>query len=236
MKLNKAKLNKLWFSVWHRPGWLRILELIGVCDQEDIRIPEQIDEEAIAYEQEAEKEYQRRILPEARQQEQKFIREIKDEYGEDLIKGRRLEFLDNKIEELNKAIDKIWKEEEEAVGKDVPYWLRKASIEIKNPELVVRKRKSLLIEILLLEHPQKELPGRVSGVEIARALEFPFSQLIQLNKVGFALCPKHKESRPSFYVKNNWGYCFGCGYQADTIKFLMDKEGLTFPQAVHMLQ
>jgi len=236
MKLNKAKLNKLWFSVWHRPGWLRILELIGVCDQEDIRILEQIDEEAIAYEMEAKKEYRERILPEVRRQEQEFIKEIKDEYGADFIKERRLEFLNNKIEELTSAIDKIWKEEEEAVEKDLPYWLRKALIEIKNAEQLERKRRFLLIEKLLLEHPQKELPGRISEAEIARALEFSFGQLIQLNKRGFALCPKHKESRPSFHVRNNYGYCFGCGYQADTIKFLMDKEGLTFPQAVRMLQ
>ncbi|GAH55010.1 unnamed protein product, partial [marine sediment metagenome] len=49
------------------------------------------------------------------------------------------------------------------------------------------------------------------------------------------LCPFHKEKKSSFYIKNNWGYCYGCGWHGDTIKFLMEKENLGFKEAIGRL-
>jgi DNA primase len=51
------------------------------------------------------------------------------------------------------------------------------------------------------------------------------------------LCPFHEERTPSFSVKPAEGfyYCFGCEAGGDTIKFVQEKEGLSFPDAVEML-
>ena len=48
------------------------------------------------------------------------------------------------------------------------------------------------------------------------------------------LCPFHNENSPSFTVfpsTNTWK-CFGCGLGGDAISFLMEKEGMTYPEAL----
>ncbi|MBQ9526432.1 MAG: DNA primase [Fretibacterium sp.] len=55
------------------------------------------------------------------------------------------------------------------------------------------------------------------------------------NYVG--LCPFHNEKTPSFYVnpeKQNY-HCFGCGKGGDIFTFVMETEGLDFPQALELL-
>ncbi len=51
------------------------------------------------------------------------------------------------------------------------------------------------------------------------------------------LCPFHDEKSPSFNVRPAQGYyhCFGCGVGGDSIKFLMEIEGLTFVESVERL-
>jgi DNA primase len=51
------------------------------------------------------------------------------------------------------------------------------------------------------------------------------------------LCPFHGEKTPSFTVSEEKGFyhCFGCGAHGDVITFVMEKEGLSFPEAVAQL-
>lgn len=52
-----------------------------------------------------------------------------------------------------------------------------------------------------------------------------------------ALCPFHNEKTPSFTIspdKQVW-HCFGCGRGGDVFSFLMEKEGLNFPEALRLL-
>jgi len=51
------------------------------------------------------------------------------------------------------------------------------------------------------------------------------------------LCPFHEERTPSFSVKPRDGlyYCFGCEAGGDAIRFVQEKEGLAFPDAVEAL-
>ncbi|MGE4219142.1 MAG: DNA primase [Alphaproteobacteria bacterium] len=51
------------------------------------------------------------------------------------------------------------------------------------------------------------------------------------------LCPFHKEKTPSFTVNEEKGFyhCFGCGAHGDVISFVMQTEGLSFPEAVEAL-
>lgn len=56
-----------------------------------------------------------------------------------------------------------------------------------------------------------------------------------LNYVG--LCPFHQEKTPSFQVRDadNYYHCFGCGASGNAITFVMETQGLSFPDAVEDL-
>ncbi|WP_264988347.1 DNA primase [Lysinibacillus piscis] len=63
------------------------------------------------------------------------------------------------------------------------------------------------------------------------------SEYMQLTKRGrnwFGLCPFHGEQTPSFSVSTDKQifHCFGCGAGGNAITFVMDIEGIAFPDAV----
>ncbi|MBC8269042.1 MAG: DNA primase [Rhodospirillaceae bacterium] len=51
------------------------------------------------------------------------------------------------------------------------------------------------------------------------------------------LCPFHKEKTPSFTLNEEKGFyhCFGCGAHGSAIDFVMNMDGLSFPEAVERL-
>ena len=53
----------------------------------------------------------------------------------------------------------------------------------------------------------------------------------------WACCPFHGEKTPSFHVDDRKGryHCFGCSASGDHFRFLMDMDGLSFPEAVEQL-
>jgi len=63
------------------------------------------------------------------------------------------------------------------------------------------------------------------------------AKLIKRGREYTALCPFHNEKTPSFTVSPDKGFyhCFGCGAHGDAIAFLMQSEGLSFPESVERL-
>ncbi len=62
-------------------------------------------------------------------------------------------------------------------------------------------------------------------------------KLTRKGRVFWGCCPFHKEKSPSFKVENerrNYK-CFGCGAGGDAFKWLMQTEGLSFPESVEKL-
>lgn len=53
----------------------------------------------------------------------------------------------------------------------------------------------------------------------------------------WACCPFHGEKSPSFHADDRRGryHCFGCGASGDHFRFLTEKTGISFPEAVEML-
>ena len=82
--------------------------------------------------------------------------------------------------------------------------------------------------------PKDEVKQRADVVEVV-------SEHLPLKSAGSgsfkALCPFHAEKTPSFYVsreKQIW-HCFGCEKGGDVFSFLMEMEGMSFPEALRYL-
>lgn len=64
-----------------------------------------------------------------------------------------------------------------------------------------------------------------------------YSPLKQTGKNFRGVCPIHQEKTPSFFVRPERGlwYCFGCQKGGDIFTFLMEKENLSFGEALQVL-
>lgn len=66
------------------------------------------------------------------------------------------------------------------------------------------------------------------------------SRFVSLKKQGrylIGLCPFHQEKTPSFTITPEKGifYCFGCGRGGNLITFVMEKENVSFKEAIEIL-
>jgi DNA primase len=80
----------------------------------------------------------------------------------------------------------------------------------------------------------------VERVKDATDLVALVGQAVKLRKAGAAysgLCPFHSERSPSFQVVpgKNFYHCFGCGKHGDAFTWLMEREGMSFPEAMEQL-
>jgi DNA primase len=62
-------------------------------------------------------------------------------------------------------------------------------------------------------------------------------KLVRKGRVMWGCCPFHPEKSPSFKVENERRLykCFGCGQGGDAFKWLMETEGMSFPESVEKL-
>ncbi len=69
--------------------------------------------------------------------------------------------------------------------------------------------------------------------DLVRIIE-PYVPLKKKGKDWMGCCPFHQEKTPSFSVSPTKGFykCFGCGKGGTAFNFLMEMEGLNFPEAV----
>ncbi len=78
-----------------------------------------------------------------------------------------------------------------------------------------------------------EVKSKLSVVEVV-------GETVSLKKAGTTykgLCPFHGEKTPSFVVtpvRESW-HCFGCGLGGDIFSFVMQRDGVAFPEALRSL-
>jgi len=77
-----------------------------------------------------------------------------------------------------------------------------------------------------------------SSIDIVKVI----GEYVRLKRQGstgryLGLCPFHQEKTPSFNVNQTRQFykCFGCGVAGDALKFVMEIDGLTFPEAIKLL-
>ncbi|WP_340115619.1 DNA primase [Pelagibius sp. 7325] len=78
-----------------------------------------------------------------------------------------------------------------------------------------------------------ELRNRVTTSEVVGKRV----KLVKKGREHSGLCPFHNEKTPSFTVNDDKGFyhCFGCGAHGSAIDFVMNTEGLSFPETVERL-
>lgn len=84
--------------------------------------------------------------------------------------------------------------------------------------------------------PQSFIDDLLSRVDVIDVVD----SRVKLKKTGknySACCPFHNENTPSFTVSpdKQFYYCFGCGASGSALKFVMEFDGLSFPDAVEKL-
>jgi hypothetical protein len=70
---------------------------------------------------------------------------------------------------------------------------------------------------------------------IDRAKNYPIDRIVDVVK-NKAICPNHEDTTPSMDTRNNFAYCYVCGYRADTIQLYRDINKASFSEAVKALQ
>ena len=83
-------------------------------------------------------------------------------------------------------------------------------------------------------------PSFIDELTARNPIEDVVGQYVTLKRSGsnlFGLCPFHGEKTPSFSVAPDKGiyYCFGCHKGGGVINFMMEIEGLSYPDAVRAL-
>jgi len=80
----------------------------------------------------------------------------------------------------------------------------------------------------------------VSEITDAARIEEVVGEYVSLKRRGanyIGLCPFHNEKTPSFIVSPAKGIfkCFGCGKAGDSVRFIMEHEHCSYPEALHQL-
>ena len=80
----------------------------------------------------------------------------------------------------------------------------------------------------------------IAEITAANDIVDTVSRYVRLKRSGnsyMGCCPFHREKTPSFHVSadKQLYHCFGCGAGGSVIQFIMNAEGLDFPEAVKYL-
>jgi len=82
-------------------------------------------------------------------------------------------------------------------------------------------------------YPQYFIDDLKSRADLVRVIQ-PYAELKKKGANWMGCCPFHQEKTPSFSVNPSKGFykCFGCGKGGSVFNFIMEMEGLNFPEAI----
>ena len=93
------------------------------------------------------------------------------------------------------------------------------------------------LEQLLKMSQIQEINSPDAHLDLQKAKQYPFNNLVKVNHAGFTTCVFHNEKTASMKIyKDNRFHCFGCGKDGDVIDFVMQRDGVDFKTAIKFLQ
>jgi hypothetical protein len=174
-------------------------------------------------------DFKSEIMPKVRD----AISALKAEYPDDFKRSARIGYLKGRMTDLVEKSFYLMADYERLTGvEDIDTRL------FVGGQLLgaVKTIGKLQDEVIHLRKPPRKRKDDITDDDIRRAREYPFEELYEFKR-GMALCPFHDDRNPSFSLHNNRATCFGsCGKTWDTISFVMEKEGLSFIDAVKRLR
>lgn len=185
-----------------------------------------IDEDKIESMIESRNYHDRVVMPRVREK----IRELIEDIPREFHRERRTEFLQHRIKILNIRESLLTLRYKLYFQRNRVLERMLVGEELDETEKLIQKAQG---EIIALRESGNQRHG-LTKEDIQRAKEYPFENLIEIRR-GMAICPFHDDHDPSFSIKSNYGYCFGCGWRGDVIAFVMERDGLPFGQAVKYL-
>lgn len=232
--MTKTQLYNLWREISHIPGWPRVLWLVGKYngeyDERDLSELEEIDEEFLKLAGEEEKKWRKQNYENLPKTESGWLKVFPEGYP---YLEERLKKYQKGRQDLSSEIENDLSNIYKKIKDEFSVWFWEKYLEVfKGERLEWLTKKIKEIEFAL--NPPKAKRGEITDEIIEKAKQYPIENLIE-NKKGFALCPFHPDKKPSFFLRNNYAYCFACGYAADSIKLYMDLTGANFKETVQHL-
>lgn len=171
------------------------------------------------------------------------IRELKREYPQDFGRDQRRLYL---MQHYQKAFLAVYKRSRRYVEDvvfdaliltDAVKWADRPESKACLANILSDRIKELVKfqnKCFYKRHPLQK--GRITPERVEEAKAYPFGNLLIIAR-GKAICPFHADKDPSmqFYRHDNHVHCFSCNKSWDTISFVMEKEGISFVQAVDRL-
>jgi hypothetical protein len=113
--------------------------------------------------------------------------------------------------------------------------LSEAEIILLNQLIKERNKKydRISYEINKLKYGRK---NKITDEMIQNARDYDIYDLIGSSLKKNIKCPFHDDNHPSASIRNNRLHCFACNRTWDSIDFVMEKENLTFTEAIERLQ
>jgi len=202
-----------------RNGWMSELERLGFEEDELIEIGE-IENENMK--QKYDNSFYRKNLSEWKK--------------DDSNKEFQLDIFRDKIDEFKKEYKRICDKNYNDKQNNISYIVRKFTMAISGIDEIEKSIKLFKFKYRVLAYYDKRNgKGKIDEYAIVRAREYPISNIYEAKR-NFILCPYHDDKHPSMFIKNNFGYCFVCGANVDSIDLMMNKLGLSFVDAVQNMQ
>lgn len=180
---------------------------------------------------------------ELKEKDSEFVMEVTKENPE-WIKERRLAYLDEELEFLNKQYVDVYAGVEESKHKISESWLVEVLNDFVKPTLkeIAKKIKKHTFEKSCWEAPETMINSNgVTQDEIETARGVGCENFIEVKRSAgdkkLAVCPFHNDHSPSLtiYPAGKGYHCFSCGANGDTINLVMKLQNIDFVSAVKLI-